>query len=328
MALDKAELREEIDLGRLYFEYRRYVFNDNGPKSAKTQLEVLTNYSIHYKALVDGSGDTPIAKFGRRISLFDITTLHPLALTIGVAPLTTESKDEMLNTIVSYVVRRAICGLTPKNYNNIFISILRNLHRSGISPETLRQSFTALKGEASRWPSDAEFRNACINTPIYPGKLESPKMRAILAELELELRQTRRTEDAFLQNLDHLDIDHILPQSWFEHWPLFNESKASSEEAYRVTLKRFTGESLNERERAIMVRVESIQTLGNLTLLNLSVNREAQHKSFDVKKKLLLANTNLRLNIPLLAHDSCTEETIKKRGEELAEMALRVWPGI
>jgi hypothetical protein len=40
-------------------------------------------------------------------------------------------------------------------------------------------------------------------------------------------------------------------------------------------------------------------TLGNLTLLNLSVNREAQNKAFNVKRELLIANTNLRLNVPL-----------------------------
>jgi len=327
-AVLQAELHKEIDLGRLYFEYRGYVFNDKEAKPARTQLEVLVNYAAHYRELVDGSGDTPIARFGRRIALFDITTLHPLALMIGVAPLTKESKDAMLNIIVSYVVRRAVCGLTPKNYNNIFISILRNLHRSGISIETLRESFAALKGEASRWPGDAEFRNACIKSPIYPGRLEAPKMRAVLAELELELRQTRRTEDAFLGNLGHLDIDHILPTSWFEHWPLFDESKATWRDIYAIEAKQFAGEPLSARELAMAERQESIRTLGNLTLLNLSVNREAQHKSFEVKKELLFANTNLRLNIPLLAHNSWTEETIAQRGEELADVALRLWPGI
>ena len=85
---------------------------------------------------------------------------------------------------------------------------------------------------------------------------------------------------------------------------------------------------LDEREQTIISRGDSIPTLGNLTLLNLSVNREAQHKSFIVKKELLLANTNLRLNVPLLGMETWDEETIKKRGELLADIALRVWPGI
>jgi hypothetical protein len=153
-------------------------------------------------------------------------------------------------------------------------------------------------------------------------------MRAILAEIELELRQTTRVEDNFAQNLSHLDIDHILPISWYEHWPLFDSTQATWLEAYQIKAKKLAGQELSEREKAIFVREESIQTLGNLTLLNLSVNREAQHKSFQVKKDLLLANTNLRLNIPLLGYNDWNEETIKTRGELLADVALKVWPGL
>jgi hypothetical protein len=135
----QAELREEIDLGRLYFEYRRYVFNDAEAKSASYQLAMLSNYAKHYKALVDGNGDDPISRFGQRIASFDITTLHPLALMIGVSSLSSEVKLEMLDILVSYIVRRAICGLTTKNYNNVFVSIMRNLSQSEMSPEVLRK---------------------------------------------------------------------------------------------------------------------------------------------------------------------------------------------
>ncbi len=324
----QAELSEEIDLGRLYFEYRRYVFSGSEPKSAENQLNVLSKYALPYQALVDGKMDNnPISRFGWRIAPFDITTLQPLALKIGVEPLSQEVKDEMLNTIISYIVRRAICGLTPKNYNNIFVSILRSLSKSGISLQTLRKSLESLRGEASRWPSDSEFRNACINAPLYPGRLDAPKMRALLTEIELDLRQTARTEDVIVQNFSHLDIDHILPEAWFEYWPLPDESKATWSDAYSVRVKQLAGYQLNEQETAIMTRQERIPTLGNLSLLNLSVNREAQHKAFKTKRDLLLANTTLRLNIPLLAYDDWTEETIKLRGERLADVALRVWPG-
>jgi len=278
--------------------------------------------------LVDGGSDSPLANFGRRITPYDITTLHPLALLIGVSSLKDEAKNEMFSIIVSYIVRRAICGLTPKNYNNIFISILRNLSKSEVSPDALRKLLSSFEGEASRWPKDEEFRNVCQTASIYPGKLEAPKMRAILAELELELRQIARTEDSFSIDLSRLDVDHILPRSWYKHWPLPNGSEVEQSETRNISLKQLMGMPLDEREQAIISRGNIIPTLGNLTLLNLSVNREAQHKSFTVKKELLLANTNLRLNVPLLGMEIWNEETIKKRGELLADIALRVWPGI
>ncbi|HQG65759.1 MAG TPA: DUF262 domain-containing HNH endonuclease family protein [Smithella sp.] len=324
----QAELREEIDLGRLYFEYRRYVFNDHEAKTASDQLSMLTNYAKYYQALVEGIGEDPISIFGQRIAAFDITTLHPLALLIAVSSITSEAKKVMLDYLVSYVVRRAICGLSAKNYNNVFISVMRNLPETGISPESLMKILGDLKGEASRWPRNPEFRNVCINGSIYPDRLEAGKMREILAEIELELRQSTRVEDSFPQNLRHLDIDHILPKSWYEHWPLFDDSKTSWSESYRTNAKLLAGDQLSDRETAILAREKSIETLGNLTLLNLSVNREAQNKSFQVKRDLLLANTNLRLNIPLLGLNEWNEETIKTRGEQLADVALKVWPGL
>lgn len=325
----QAELSEEIDLGRLYFEYRRYVFIAPEPKTAESQLKVLSRYAVPYRSLVEGNVDsTPMSRFGWRIAPFDITTLQPLALKLGVAPLSPEEQEEMLNTIVSYIVRRAVCGLTPKNYNNIFVSILRSLSKSGMTLQALKNAFVSFKGDAARWPSDSEFRNACINAPLYPGRLDAPKMRAILTEIELALRKTTKTEAVIVQNFSHLDIDHIMPQSWFEHWPLPDGSEATWSDNYGVQINKLAGNQLNERETAILVRQESLPTLGNLTLLNLSVNREAQHKAFKIKKDLLLANTTLRLNIPLLTKEDWSEKAIKHRGEQLADAALRVWPGV
>ena len=87
-------------------------------------------------------------------------------------------------------------------------------------------------------------------------------MRAILAELELEIRQTTRTEDAFTQNLSRLDVDHILPQSWFEHWPLFDESKADWSDIYSVNAKQLAGNPLNEREQAILTAARAYTDIG------------------------------------------------------------------
>ena len=324
----QAELRDEVDLGRLYFEYRHYVFDGFEPKSAHDQLNTLEKYAGFYQELVDGEGTRPIARFGRRIGPYDITTLHPLALLIGISTTTDEEKDEMYNLLASYVVRRALCGLTTKNYNNIFLSLLRKLSRSEVTSEVLRNLLSSLVGDASRWPRDEEFRNVCQNSPIYPGPLEAPKMRAVLAELELDLRQAAKTEDSFASNLGNLDIDHILPRSWYEHWPLNDGSVINQGEMNNIWRKNLLEEPLDERESNINARGNAIPTLGNLTLLNLSINRAAQHKAFSVKKELLLANTNLRLNVPLLGLENWDEESINKRGELLADCAIRVWPGV
>lgn len=324
----QADIQEEVDLGRLYFEYRRYVFGGKKPKSAEDQLNVLANFSKQYKELISGEGSTPIAKFGKRIKPFDITTLHPLALSIGVSSLSSVEKEAMFDTLVSYVVRRAVCGLTTKNYNNVFMSLLRTIAKNEISPDTLFKSLANAKGDASRFPNDAEFKKKCAESPIYPGALDTPKVRAILAELELEYRKDSSVEDIFNQDYGHLDIDHLMPKSWYSYWPLKDGEYSTSEEASGVKLKTILGEPISDHEQLIDDRQKCIPTLGNLTLLNLRVNRGAQHKAFSDKKELLLANTNLRLNIPILSIDEWDESQIKARSELLADMSLKIWKGL
>ena len=152
-------------------------------------------------------------------------------------------------------------------------------------------------------------------------------MNAILVELEARLRSGVRSEEKTLPDMGQLDVDHILPQSWYAHWPLSNGSKATQTEAAEVRLQQLIGGQLNERQKAIATREACIPTLGNLTLLNLSVNREAQNFAFTRKRDLLIANTALRLNIPQVSLVSWDEGAVAKRGALLANAALETWPG-
>ena len=323
----QAELHEEIDLSRLYFEYRRFVNQGGESLPALDQLLSLTKYAHHYKELIAGVGEMPVARFGRRIAPYDITTLHPLALMISTSSATDVEKSEMFGDLVSFLVRRAVCGLTSKNYNNVFITILRQLHSTGINPGALRGLMTASTGEASRWPEDAEFHSACLNAPLYFGRVETPKIRAILTELEAFLRTTVRSEEPVLPDLSQLDVDHIMPRSWVAHWHMADGTPVTGAETAAVELLSRSGMPLNERQKQISDRQAGIATLGNLSLLNLSVNREAQHFAFAIKRDLLIANTNLRLNIPLIALQTWDEASIAMRGEQLADAALKIWPG-
>jgi hypothetical protein len=323
----QAELHEEVDLARLYFEYRRFASAGTPPLSAEKQLLTLTEYAKHYRELVSGTGTSPISRFGRRIAVFDITTLHPLALMISASPIADDAKSEMFSDLVAYLMRRSVCGLTPKNYNNVFMSALKQLHSAGVTPSALRGILSGLTGDASRWPVDAEFRSACLTAPLYFGRLETPKVRALLTELEAYLRTTIRSEEPVLPDLSQLDVDHILPRSWFAYWALADGTNATSHEADEVEVLNRAGVQLDPRQQMISDRQARIATLGNLTLLNLSVNREAQNFAFIKKRDLLIANTNLRLNIPQISLPVWDEKAIGKRGELLADAAVKVWAG-
>jgi len=323
----QADLHEEVDLGRLYHEYRRFALTGNPPKTAKQQLLTLNSYACHYKELVGAGGNIPIARFGRRIADYDVTTLFPLALMISTSSVTDSEKTEIYNDLVSFLVRRAVCGLTVKNYNNVFMGILRQLHLAGISPVNLRTILQTSTADGSRWPTDAEFQKECLTAELYPGRLDAPKAKAFLAELERALRHAALPEDPFVSGLDQLDVDHILPQSWAAHWPLANGTPVSSAEQAEVDLLVRSGLDLNDKQRLIAQRQAAVRNLGNLTLLNLSVNRQVQNHAFTEKRDLLIANTTLRLNIPLIPLTVWYEMGIAKRGQMLSQTALQIWPG-
>jgi hypothetical protein len=268
-----------------------------------------------------------VGRFGFQILPFDVTTVYPLALRIANSDLHVAEQDTVFQYLVSYVVRRAICNLTTKNYNNIFLTLLRHLASTELSPRAVRAELTVLRGEAARWPTDDEFRNSCRVAAIYPGSLDARATRAILSEIELHLRGEVRREDGFGSDFSHLDIDHIMPRSWYKHWPIGDYGHINESEVWPAKLARLGGAELSDRQQAILARSASIPKLGNLTLLNLSVNREAQAREFDEKRRLLIANTNLRLNVPLVALEEWDEGSIEARGTQLADAATEIWPG-
>jgi uncharacterized protein with ParB-like and HNH nuclease domain len=322
----RAETGQEGDLGRLYVDFKDYAKNGSKPLSATQQLNMLDTYGRHYLELIGGRGDLPIARFGRRLQAYDMTTAHPLALKISTSDIDSTEKTAMFDTIVSYIVRRAVCGLTSKNYNNWFMSILRQLSKGLTSNVALVALMDASTADVSRWPDDAEFTNAFMTGAAYPGRLDAARCRMLLTELEGWFRTQKRTEEPQIPHLSNLDIDHIMPQSWFEHWPLKDENRATSAEASAAYILEIGGGALNERQSSIRKRAKVIPTLGNLTLLNLSVNREAQNKAFPTKKKLLIENTNLSLNVKLIGLVQWDEDAILQRGKWLAEAATQVYP--
>lgn len=319
----RAQTGQEGDLARLYVDFKNFAQG----LSTTQQLDMLDTYGAHYLQLIQGKGDLPVARFGRRLQPFDTTTTHPLALRISTANVPGSEKTAMFNDIVSYIVRRAVCGLTPKNYNNWFMSVLRQWIKGEPTRAALKDLLASSPNSpAARWPEDDEFVHAFQTAPTYYGNLDAGRCRMLLTELEGWLRLTKRTEEATIPDLSNLDIDHILPRSWYEYWTLPDGSRGTFIEGQAAEQQDLAGSALSAHYQAIRRRAKAIPTLGNLTLLNLSVNREAQNKDFAIKKKLLITNTVLSLNGDLMARETWDEEAISARAKRLAEAATQLYP--
>jgi hypothetical protein len=134
-----------------------------------------------------------------------------------------------------------------------------------------------------------------------------------------------RTEEPVPIGLDNLDVDHILPISWWEHWLLPDGTSAKDSEVNDALLARFSDQPLSSRMSAILRRERAKATLGNLTLLHYGVNRSLKNHAFPVKRERLFSESNLQLNRSLMRADNWDEDQIERRGRELFEIAKQVW---
>jgi Protein of unknown function (DUF1524) len=158
-------------------------------------------------------------------------------------------------------MRRAICGLTLKNYNTIFLRLAAVARESGGSLEALRLSFTEFSGSSNLFPSDQDLRQAFAIKPAYEN-MPRPRWWYIFRELEFASRDEYNEVEGLKPDLE---IEHILPQTWYEHWPLPDGSNAPHDLTY----------GLSDEQRAMVERRKSlIHVLGNLTLLTKPANIE------------------------------------------------------
>jgi hypothetical protein len=143
--------------------------------------------------------------------------------------------------------------------------------------------------------------------------------------LENRLR-SQRSEEPYAANLGTLDVDHILPDRWQEHWPLAGEP-VTAEDISNAFLASITSDKENPRFQAINRRERLKATLGNLTLVHYGLNRSLQHGPFSEKRERLFAESNLHLNRALMRADSWDDDSIERRGNELFELARHIWRG-
>jgi hypothetical protein len=322
----QATLRDDVDIGRLYADYRRLALNPKHPLSSAEQLSILDAHAVSYQALVAGDGTTAVGRFGKSVASWEAGTTYPLALAIAASKCSEHDQETMYNYLVSYLVRRAICGLTPKGYNKLFVQHLKALASNSVSPISLRNALAAHQGDISRWPNDDEFKAAWLGANMYPGRLDATQMRALFTSLETNLR-TKRTEEPFVGDQSSLDIDHILPTSWYEYWQLKDGSTATAQDAIGLHMKTLLNEPQSEREKQIASREALKVTIGNLTLAHYGVNRGLQNRGFAEKREKFFEESNLHLNRMLMRRDSWDENDIANRGKDLFNVAVTIWPG-
>lgn len=306
-----AEQGKVIALGELYAEYKAFV-RSRQFKDTADELDALIKYASTYTTLVEPTGDGALAQLGRRLSTFDVSTAYPLVLTIAASDASGSEKDRLYDLIASYVVRRALCYLTPKNYNNVFVEVAAYLGANGVTEWNLHAYFAnKVASDTVRFPTDQELESAIRTRPQY-GWIPQNRLRLVLEELEFAARD-KFNINGRLQ--DGLTIEHIMPQSWAAFWPLKNGLLAPADLATADEQTRLEVEN----------RATLIHSLPNLTLLTPPANSQIGNTGFETKKKRL-ADSLLKTNVEIASEPVWDENAIQRRAGALASLAKRVWP--
>lgn len=309
-----AEQGKTISLGELYSEYKGFVAGRKFASAAE-ELGLLKRYVPTYSMLVEPTGDSALARLSRRLSVFDMSTAYPAVLVIDGSEAESETKEALFGLIASYVVRRALCHLTPKNYNKVFTDLAAQLRSGGVTVENFRAYFESKKdADTSRFPSDTDLKAAIRTLPQYSW-IPQNRLRLILEELEFASRNKFNINGS-LQ--DGLTIEHLMPQEWPEHWPLGDGRSAPRD--------RMTGVD-EEMRTAMDGRDALIHTLGNLTLLTPPANTVASNYGFETKRERL-NDSLLNMNAIILKEATWNEAQINARADYLMSLAAKIWPAV
>jgi hypothetical protein len=116
-----------------------------------------------------------------------------------------------------------------------------------------------------------------------------------------------------------LTVEHIMPQSWEAHWPLPDG---------RIAVTKQNRLFSEDRDALADYRDTVIHTLGNLTLLTMSLNPSIGNAGYGEKRQEILKHSELALNRYFhdKDRDEWNEDKIAKRADELFTVAVKVWP--
>lgn len=308
-----AERGSVISLGELFAEYKAFVA-ERAFESTADELKALTKYAPAYRQLVEPTEGGQLSKLSRRLNTFDLSTAYPLVLVIAHSDADDAVKARLYDLIGSYVIRRAICYLSPKNYNNVFVEVAAYLRAHGVNEASFHAAFELKKGsDNSRFPTDAEFVEAIRQRPQY-GWIPQHRLKLIFEELEFAMRDKFNIHGT-LQ--DGLTIEHIMPQTWAEHWSRLPSGR-------QAPIDLVSGVD-DEMRKEIAARIAVIQTLPNLTLLTPPANSSASNLGFSAKK-VRLHDSLLKTNVAIAGEDAWDEDAIARRAETLGQAAIALWP--
>ncbi|WP_231211082.1 DUF262 and DUF1524 domain-containing protein [Helicobacter pylori] len=286
--------REIPNTNKVYVAFKRYQ-QERGIET-EVLLQDLQKYCGYFCRIVfkkEADADKDLNKALGFLVDLEMDVIYPLLLELysdyNDVVLSMDDFKRSIALIESYICRRAVCGLGTNSLNKVFPSFTKHIQKDEYF-ESLEVHFGYLT-EKQRFPNNDEFKDCFITIDFYKFK----KREYFFERLENFDRQERVYTHEYT-------IEHIMPQKLTEEW------------------ERDLGENFQE------IHDKYLHTIGNLTLTG--YNTEYSNKSFQEKQGMEkgFKNSPLRLNQGLRGDlESFGEEEIKKRANDLADLALKIW---
>ncbi|NOC84532.1 DUF262 domain-containing protein [Ruegeria sp. HKCCD6428] len=305
----------DVPIKHLYVEYRHWSESIEASLPVADELKLLSAQGQNYRRLLEPEEDDPVAPLAQFIRTFEVSTLYPLVLAFFEANPNDDEWKRLAATLESYIIRRAICDLTTKNYNKVFLGALRRLRKTGFSADNLYEDLKAQTGESSLWPDDGRFREGWMRTQVYR-PLGSRRLVHILGKLDGRYGSSKSEQ---LKFSEQPTVEHIMPQSWVKNWPLASGEKGMD------PIELMLADDDDQRAKETRHRSNFINRIGNLTILSQALNAAESNLAWGEKRPKLLAHSLLPLNLQLGQLEHWDEDSIEKRARELFEHAKGVW---
>lgn len=282
------------NIKNVYVTFKEYIFSQTD-KSIHQIVADLYKYAKYFiKIAKQKEEDKEINKALTDLGSLKMDVIYPILLEVyddyenGLF-----SKDDfisILRIVESYLFRRAICGIPTNSLNKTFANLTKEINKDSYL-ESVKAALL-LKTSYKRFPDNEEFMRELLVKDVYNFR----NRNYLLRRLENQDRKE-------IVDIESYTIEHIMPQN----------NNLSSE--WRANL----GEGWEEVQKTFL------HTLGNLTLTR--YNSELSDRPFLYKRDLEggFADSPLRLNRSLSKLEQWDSESIKNRGEILANEAIQVW---
>ncbi|GAA9832183.1 DUF262 and DUF1524 domain-containing protein [Helicobacter pylori] len=285
--------RETPNINKVYVAFKNYRQKEG--IGIEDLLKDLQKYREYFCQIVfKKEADKDLNKALGFLVDLEMDVIYPLLLELysdysdGV--LSKQDFIPIIALIESYLCRRAVCGLGTNILNKVFPSFARHIQKDEYF-ESLKAHFGSLTNN-QKFPNDDEFKDRLITIAFY-NKFKK-KTKCFLERLEnFDTKEPVDTQKC--------TTEHIMPQKFTEEW------------------ERDLGENFQA------IHDKYLHTIGNLTLTG--YNPEYRNKSFQEKRDMEkgFKDSPLRLNQGLRDLESFGEEEIKKRANDLADLALKIW---